>query len=315
MLNDINLNAMQYFEAVGRTGQVARAAQELGVSPSAVSQQIRSIEQQFGVKMFRRESRRLILTMDGEQLFRAATSALHTLRDARTTILRQRENRQLVMRVSPSFGAIWLGPRLARFLTQHPEWNMRIDATPDLTDFQTENVDLDLRYGAGDWQGHFIDNVMIDRVIAICSPGYLETLQSEAADTPGRIAAARLIDNAKGLYRWDHWLSDRGLPLRQDAIRTSFDRSQMSIEAARQGVGVSLDSITLAYDLLDRGELVPFAPEYGAKAFPSYWVVCPPRHMNRRIVKLFCNWIKVEAAAFEPKIARLMDRLGLSETV
>ena len=311
MANEINLNGMLYFEAVARLGQVAKAAAELGVSPSAVSQQLRSVEQQFGVKLFRRDRRRLILTMDGEQLYRAANLAFSTLRDARSAILRQREQRQLILRVSPSFGAIWLGPRLGRFLTRHDGWDMRIDATPDLSDFQTEMVDLDIRYGTGDWHGHYVEPVLHDHVVPLCSPAYLDELRQVSDDPLEQVMAARLIDNTKGVHRWDQWLADRGLALRPDAVRTGFDRSMMSIEMATQGVGISLDSVTLAYQALVSGALVPFAPQLGARSFPAYWLVCPPRHTNRRIVRLFFDWLRAEAELFDGEVEALMDRLGI----
>ena len=112
MGHDLNLNAMNYFEAVARLGGVSKAAEELGVSPSAVSQQIRQIEQQFGVRLFRREKRRLILTLDGERLFQTTTQAFRMMRDVRSAIQRQRENRHFIMRVSPSEQPHLTGPSL-----------------------------------------------------------------------------------------------------------------------------------------------------------------------------------------------------------
>lgn len=311
MLNDINLNSMAYFEAVARLGQVAKAAAELGVSPSAVSQQVRAIEQQFGVKLFRREGRRLILTMEGERLYRAATQAFHILRDARATILRQREQRQLILRVSPSFGAVWLAPRLTDFLTRHDGWDMRIDATPDLSDFQTEAVDFDLRYGTGDWAGLYVEAIVDDHVLPLCSPGYRDWLRSLSPDPLEQVSHARLIDNIKGVLRWDQWITERDISRPTDATRTQLDRSQMSLQLARDGLGLTMDSITLAYDDLMTGRLVPLDPALGSARFPAYWLVCPPRHTNRRVVRLFFDWIKAEAAIFEEKTAALMVQLGL----
>lgn len=103
-MRDINLKATEHFEAVARLGSVTRAADELRVSPSAVSQQIKQIEAQLGVKLFRREKQRLILTFDGDRLFQTAAEAFAALRNARDAIARQREARNLILRVSPSFG-------------------------------------------------------------------------------------------------------------------------------------------------------------------------------------------------------------------
>lgn len=311
MISDLNLNALIYFEAVARLGQVARAARELGVSPSAVSQQVRSIESQYGVKLFRRDNRRLILTMDGEQLYRASTLAFHTLRDARAAILRQREQRQLILRVSPSFGAIWLGPRLWKFLNRHTGWDIRIDATPELSDFQTEIVDLDVRYGTGEWSGLYVEPILTDHVLPLCSPDYRDQIRALSEDPLEQIEQSRLIDNVKGQHRWDQWLAERGRSLIPDSIRTGFDRSQMSLQMARDGVGIALDSITLACDDLKSGHLVPVSSEFHPKAFPAYWLVCPPRNVNRRIVRLFFEWIRAEAAAFTAEMETLTARLQL----
>lgn len=310
MAQDINLNSMAYFEAVARLGQVAKAATELGVSPSAVSQQIRATEQQFGVKLFRRENRRLILTMDGERLYRAATLAFHTLRDARAQILRQHAQRQLSLRVSPSFGTLWLAPRLSQFLARHEGWDMRIDATPELSDFMTEMVDLDLRYGTGDWGGLYVEPIIEDHILPMCSPEYRDRLRAISDDVQEQIAHAKLIDNVKGVYRWDMFLSDHNLRAPHDAVRTGLDRSQMSMQLALDGVGMAMDSVTLGYDHLKSGRLVPFAPELGLRSFPAYWLVCPPRHTNRRIVRLFFDWIREEAAVFSAAASDLMVALG-----
>ena len=120
MSRDPTLNGMIYFEAVARHGKVARAAEDLGVSPSAVSQQIKLLEEMLGVSLFRREKRQLSLTLEGEQLFKAVTSALGLLRNARQTVSRQRTSHQLIIRIVPSFAVRWLGPRLADFINQNP---------------------------------------------------------------------------------------------------------------------------------------------------------------------------------------------------
>ncbi|MGX9857322.1 LysR family transcriptional regulator (plasmid) [Limimaricola variabilis] len=103
-MHELNLNSMSCFEAVPRLGGVWRAADELGISPSAVSQKIRKLEQQFGVKPFRRERQRLLLTSDGERLFQTTTQAFRMMRDVHSAIARQRQNRDFILRVSPSFG-------------------------------------------------------------------------------------------------------------------------------------------------------------------------------------------------------------------
>ena len=311
-MRDINIRATEYFESVARLGTVTKAAQELGVSPSAVSQQLRILEEQLGVRLFRREKRRLVLTLDGDRLFQTATQAFSAIRNARGAISHQRNMRSLTVRVSPSFGVRWLGPRIADFATENPDWNIRIDATPDFTAFDTEAVDFDLRYGLGGWTGLTVNKVMHDLVLPLCSPDYLERLQEISNDPREQIKAARLIDSVKMLYRWDLWLASNKVEIEGLIYPFRFDRSSMAIELAKQGGGLALDSVTLCLPELQRGELVPFSTNFDVIDFPAYWFVCPPRHFNRRIVNRFASWLQSSADEHEAAAREFLTGLGCS---
>ncbi|MCJ7871069.1 LysR substrate-binding domain-containing protein [Marinovum sp. 2_MG-2023] len=309
-MRDINLKATEYFEAVARLGTVTRAAAELGVSPSAVSQQIRTLEGQFGVKLFRREKRRLVLTLDGDRLFQTTTQAFGALRNATAAIGRQRHLRSLTLRVSPSFGVRFLGPRIATFAADNPDWNIRIDATPEISAFEAEPFDFDLRYGHGDWPGLSVEPIMNDLVMPVCSPEYLAHLQS-LADTPAeQLAQARLIDSVKSQCRWDVWLAATRIELSDLTYPFRFDRSSMVIEMAKRGGGVALDNAALYVDDLKRGDLVPLSVDFPALETPTYWLVCPPRHLSRRIVKRFAEWLGHEAATHDSEVRAVLATLG-----
>lgn len=299
-MRDINLKATEHFEAVARLGSVTRAAEELGVSPSAVSQQLRALEAQFGVRLFRREKQRLILTLDGDRLFQTTTQAFGALRNARNAISRQRDMRGLTVRVSPSFGVRWLGPRIAGFAAENPDWTMRVDATPEFSAFETEAVDLDLRYGLGRWHGLEVSPVMADHVLPLCSPDYLAGMAG--LSDAEKLAQARLIDSAKALYRWDMWLAAQGIAMPELSYPFRFDRSSMAIEMARQGAGVTLDNAALCLSELHSGALVPFTPALPVLVFPAYWFVAPERHMTRRIVRRFRDWVTREAETHEAQL-------------
>ena len=309
-MHDINLKAMHNFEAVARLGSVTLAAGELGVSPSAVSQQLRTLEAQFGVRLFRREKRRLVLTIDGDRLFQTTTQAFGALRNARNAISRQRYVRSLVIRVSPSFGVRWLGPRIAGFSAANAEWNIRIDATPDFSEFDTEAVDFDLRYGFGDWAGLSVTRIMSDMALPLCSPDYLDRLRAHSDDPLEQLRHARLIDSVRMLYRWDVWLAMNRIALTDLSYPFRFDRSSMSIEHAKQGGGIALDSANLCLGELERGELVPFSPAFPVIDFPAYWLVCPPRHHTRRIVKRFTEWVIETCGNHEAAVRTLLSDKG-----
>lgn len=311
MLKDLNLNGMNYFEAVARLGGISKAAEELGVSPSAVSQQIRQFEQQFGVRLFRREKRKLTLTLDGERLFQTTTQAFRMMRDVRQAIQRQREARHFILRVSPSFAVRWLSPRLKSFLDAQPNWQVRVDAGPDFSDFETEVVDLDLRYGEGDWSGLHQEAVVHDMVLPMCSPAYLEELRAKSDDPIGQLRHARLIDSVKTHYRWDFWLARHGVMGERMVYPLRFDRSSMALQLAADGAGVVLESSTLALNELESGALVPLSTAFEAIRFPAYWLVCPSRHTSRRIVRLFSDWMREAGREHDARAAALMGRLGL----
>lgn len=309
-LRDINIRATEHFEAVARLGTVTKAAVELGVSTSAVSQQIKQLETQLGVKLFRREKRRLVLTLDGDRLFQTMSQAFRAIRNTHSAITRQRDLRNLTLRVSPSFGVRWLGPRIADFAAENPSWNIRVDATPDFSAFDTEAVDFDLRYGPGGWTGLTVNCVMHDLVLPLCSPAYLEQLREISDDPIEQIRAARLIDSVKMLYRWDLWLASNDIEVPELAYPFRFDRSSMSIEMAKQGGGLALDSVMLCLPELQKGELVPFSTNFAVIDFPAYWMVCPPRHFNRRIVNRFSEWLNKVAAQHEADARDLLIGLG-----
>lgn len=310
MTAPVNLNAMTFFEAAARLGRVSGAAEELGVSPSAVSQQIRALEAQLGVLVFRREKRRLLLTQEGERLYQATTQALGMLRDVRGAIMRQREAQRLIIRVSPSLAVRWLGPRLKDFMDQSPSWDLRIDAAAEFTDFDKETADLDLRYGPGGWAGLHEERVLSDRVLPLCSPGYLAALRRVSDDPAAQLRAARLIDSVKSVCRWDQWFARQGIAGGGHAMPAQFDRSSMAIQLAADGGGVALESATLALREIESGALAPLSTAFEVLAFPAYWLVCPPRHLNRRGVRAFRAWLLERAAAHDAQAARTLEALG-----
>lgn len=300
MSRDPSLNGMIYFEAVARHGRVARAAEDLKVSPSAVSQQIKLLEEMLGVSLFRRDKRQLSLTLEGEQLFMAATSAFDILRNARQTISRQRESRQLIIRMMPSFAVRWLGPRLAGFIRQNPEWDLRIDASPDPSNFDREIVDFDIRYGPTTWEGLHCELVLSDYVLPMCSPVYRDQLRdAHGSDDKAIIQNSRLIDSVRAVIQWENWLAFQRISRTSHSAALRFDRSSMALEQAINDIGVVLESTTLAQRELFDGSLVPLAPSLGAVRFPAYWIVSPSRHQSRKLVQVFKNWILTEAEAHE----------------
>lgn len=232
------------------------------------------------------------------------------IRGARSAVLRQNDSQQLAMRCSPSFAVRWLTPRLKDFLDLNPEWGVRIDASPDFSDFETETMDLDLRYGSGRWPGLHAECIINDYVVPLCSPAYRDRLSVLADDPVRQLASARLIHSVKALYQWNLWLAVHGVDMPVEQAPLRFDRSSMAIQLARDGAGVVLDSVTLACDEIQNGTLVPLSPAFPAVEFPAYWIVCPSRHLNRRIVRLFRDWLHRNGADFQAAARQCLEGFG-----
>ena len=304
-----NLNSIAYFEAVARNSRVNLAADELAVSPSAVSQQIKALEEQMGVLLFRRVKRRLVLTEQGERLYQSASDALALLRNAQTHVSQKREHRSLRIRVAASFGVRWLGPLVADFIAENPNINLHVDATSELTDFEKEAVDLEIRYGLQAPAGLHAKALVKECVLPLCTP----KIAAMATDTAVEdlLERCRLIQTVKAAISWSEWLAINDLKSVDTTPGLKFDRSSMSLQAACDGVGIVLETATLAMNELRRGALVPLVPDLGCLTFPSYWLTCPPRHMNRRVVKAFDGWIARMAKAHEEDKDRLLNSLGV----
>ncbi|WP_051218786.1 LysR substrate-binding domain-containing protein [Oceanobacter kriegii] len=307
MSRDPSLNSMIYFEAVARNGRISRAAEDLSVSPSAVSQQIKLLEEMLGVSLFRRERRQLSLTLEGEHLYTSVASALGMIRNARQSITRRRESHQLIIRAMPSFAVRWLGPRLADYIQQNPEWDLRVDASPDPSNFEREVIDFDIRYGTSSWEGLHCTPFLQDYVFPMCSPEYYEELRSQYESVEEMLSNARLIDSVNTFIQWDSWLARHQLSRSSMNAALRFDRSSMAIQQAVNNIGVILESTTLAARELLDGRLIPLTPEYPAVRFDAYWIVSPSRHQGQKLVKIFRSWMEQQVGVHDKLITNYLS--------
>lgn len=306
-----NMNAIMYFESVARHARVNIAAEELLVSPSAVSQQIKSLEEQMGVLLFRRVKRRLILTEEGERFYHSASEAMNLLRSARHRVSLKREHSKLIIRVAASFGALWLGPKISEYISQNAGVDLHIDATSELTDFEKENVDFEIRYGTDLSNGLHSKSLISDRVLPLCTPEMAKTAREVGAAK--MLSTSRLIHTVKAAISWRAWLDSNDFMEIEDLGGLRFDRSSMALQAAKDGLGVVLESATLAMNELQSGALVPLSPERGTMDFSTYHLICPARHLNRREVKSFADWIEEKAILHEAEKSPLLASLGVTK--
>jgi LysR family glycine cleavage system transcriptional activator len=306
------LNALRAFEAAARHLNFSRAADELSVTPGAVSQQIQNLEDYVGAPLFRRTPKGLLLTDAAQTALPALREAFDGLAEAASLLTAAVDGRRLTLTAAPSFAAKWLVPRLGRFEAAYPQVDVWLSAGLDLVDLTAGEVDIALRYGAGRYPGMEVRRLIGETVIPVLSP---ELHAANPLDGPEDLARHLLLhdgspDPDDSCPDWTMWLAARGVRDVDGARGPRFNQSSLVIEAAVNGRGVALAKRTLAQDDLDAGRLV--APLQIATAVDfAYYLVHPKAKGRLPQVKAFISWITAEAEAHEAALRTLDNGAGI----
>jgi LysR family glycine cleavage system transcriptional activator len=256
MHNRVSLKAVQAFEAAARLSSFALAAEELFVTPSAVSHQIKLLEEQFAVQLFHRVHRAVVLTDAGRRYAEEVSAAFARIDVATRDLGRTAKSDILTVHVTPSFATQWLMPRLARFSALYPDIDVRLNASTAVADLVTEGVDIDIRYGMRRLQppGTMVLLFPPETIVPLCAPALANGAQP--IRTAEDLRHHPLIHSEGCLLGWRDWMRQHR-KVRLDIARgLRFDRSFMAISAAVDGLGVALDSLLLVQRELDTGRLV-----------------------------------------------------------
>lgn len=284
-LNRVNLGGLRAIEAAGRLGNLRAAAEEMGVTPGAVSQQIQKTEQQLGRPLFERRPKGLTLTPHGEEVMRHLTSGLSELSAAVALAGRSRED-TLTVSVAPVFAGKWLVWRLKDFNEKHPSIRIRVDATVHMIDPNLSDIDVCIRVGTGNWPGVNAEKLLDHRVFPVCSPALASQLKS-----PGDLARVPIIRDAGDTFGWDTWLKPNGLDESILGDGPTFSDASLCLDAAVAGQGVFLAWDTLAGDGLEAGRLTaPLPGRYPTGL--SYWLVTGQRLRTSQSVRDFETWLR-----------------------
>jgi LysR family glycine cleavage system transcriptional activator len=289
-----SLHALQVFDAAAQHLNFTTAGKSLNVTQTAVSHQIRSLEAELGVLLFRRLPRRLALTPAGEawaSQLRAVFARLQAINQSLRA--RPRSERPVIaLSTVPSFGSRWLVPRLGRFLDLHPELDLRISASEQLVDFARDAFDLGIRFGSGRYPGLVSEKLADDAWIAVCSATYLAKHKLKA---PADLARHSLLHDDH-MDAWPSWFRALGLPAFERARYIQLTDSSMLVEAASRSQGVALARRSLTMDELAAGRLVlPFPKVLPLSIGFCYYVVGPRENFRRPEVAAFRAWLKEEA--------------------
>lgn len=287
----MHLNGLRAVESVARGGSLVKAAEELGVSASAVSQQITRTERQLGRAIFRRTGSGLVLTSFGTVFASRLTSAFHELSRA-VALADETSSKMLVVSVAPAFASRFLVPRLARFNQRFPDLQLRIDASTRLVDLDHSDVDLAIRMGEGKWPGIRATLLLAQQVFPVCAPGLAADLKE-----PADIAKLPVIADESTMISWERWFEAAGLA-RYPVLPAgpSFTDPILGIDAAIAGQGVALAWQLLAADALADGRLVaPFGITVASGL--GYYLVTSVSERPARKVRDFSGWLADEIAA------------------
>ncbi len=294
------LSALRAFEAAARHLSQTRAADELAVTPAALSHQVRGLEEFLGLKLFERRPRGLALTQAGALLYPGLHAAFTQIRQAVDQLERVNDDRVLVISAPPGFTAKWLAPRLYRFLAAHPEIDARISASLSFANFTTDGVDVairNLRLGERADPDFVVDKLVQLNLKPSCSPRLLAEAKIEVPADLRRVTLIHddsLIGRAE-LPGWGDWFAAAGVGGIDVSRGLRFNSADHAIEATVEGAGVLLGHTALTADDIRTGRLVaPFEPELPTGR--AFHFVCPKGSETRPKVAAFRAWIAEEAA-------------------
>ena len=306
------LNALRAFEAAARHLNFSRAADELSVTPGAVSQQIQNLEDYVGVALFKRTPKGLLLTDPAQIALPALREAFDRLADAASMLTAAVDGRRLTVSVAPSFAAKWLVPRLGLFEALHPQVDVWVSAGMELVDFNSGEVDLAIRYGTGRYPGLEVIRLMQETVLPVIAPDLLERQPlNDLTDLADHVLLHDGSPDADdSCPDWTMWLAARGVKGVDGSRGPRFNQSSLVIEAAVGGRGVALAKRALAQADLDAGRLVtPF--DIATAVDFAYYVVHPKAKGRLPQVKAFVSWLVAQAEAHEAALLTMDNGAGI----
>jgi LysR family glycine cleavage system transcriptional activator len=295
-LSRLPLNALRVFESAARTGSFLKAADELSITPGAVSRHIKRLEADLGVRLFQRFNRAVRLTDVGAELAKGVHDGLLRVLDS-VERARPEADGPLVVSTTISIAGRWLTPRLQQFLDANPDIEVAVTVSDRAVDLATEGVDVALRFGRGPFPGLHAERLIRNRVFPVCSPALAGELGLRSpADLARAILFQEVLPTGWIEPEWTDWFAVCGLEAPVGRRGPSFSNTFLALEAAKSGRGVVLTHEALVLDDLASGQLVRLFDQT-LESPHSYWIVCLPERAHRPPVRRFRRWLIERAKA------------------
>ncbi|MEH6651385.1 MAG: LysR substrate-binding domain-containing protein [Motiliproteus sp.] len=290
------LKALQAFRYAAENLSFKVAAERLFVTQAAVSQQIKALEQHLGVSLFRRLTREVVLTPQGQQLLPYISKGFAALEQGVASLSQDPQPDRLTLSVLPSFAGRWLVPRLGSFQQQWPDVNIHLTPNLKLATFDGGDLDLAVRFGRGEYPGLTSKLLQREYLLPVCHPSLLNT----ALPIEPQLAQLSLLADDGPDMRdvWPQFEQELGVSLQQDSARLYMSDASMLVEALLSGQGFAMLRFSLAYELLQRGQLICPVP-IALKSSYDYYLVAPESHFQRPKVMRFENWLRQQIEVIE----------------
>lgn len=282
------LNTLKAFDLVARHESVSYAANELCVTPGAITKQIQHLENFLGVPLFTRRHRSIILNEKGKLFQRAVSKALLEIQNATKNIKESSQNSTLKIRSYTTFSIRWLIPHAPKFLSTNPEISLELTTSLDSVDFERDNIDCAIRLGSGDWPNATATKLIDNVIIPVCSPKYLRGVKIK---TPKDLLGCNLLHIKRRPNDWSLWFSDLGITEGLIPKGMMCENSEIAYSAAKEGLGIAMAQYFLVRDDIQSGRLVRPVTQSHDCGKNTYYLVMPSNVHENIYSKKFKEWI------------------------
>lgn len=289
-----SLKSLRVFEEVAQSENVARAAEKLNITPSAASHQLAKLEKELGSILFHRSAKGVALTLAGERYLAEIRPLILSLTQATARLRNEKDRSALRIHCAPSFGLLWLLPRIHQFREAHPDIQVSLSCSYENLSFSRDNIDIAVRHGFPEWKAFEIKTIRHEKMSVLASPDYLDKYPLR---TPDELNNHALILSESPLIQWPQWFATQQLPQPTQEWLFRFDRSYMSLEAAMLGHGLIFESELLAADYLRSGKLIRVFDDAMSLPVSAHHLVYPRGYAQFPRVSYFLQWIQAQLDA------------------